>query len=162
MIAFAVKCIPPKTTAQQRGVGVNKKTGKAISFRKPEAEAAKQSIIELIRPYAPQEPLEGALRLATMVVWPYNKGHLSRKCDIGRTDLIPNTGKPDWDNWIKTYQDALKTLGFIKDDSQVVFPQGPSTWFGPVPGIITIIEPLDAATHKQATEHYNAWLGNKQ
>ena len=118
-ICFDIKCIPPKHTAQGSSTILkNFKTGKFFIGKKSNSNAtrAKNELIALIAPYAPEKPLEGALQLS--VVWAYpwrssepkkNRVNGFKFCDT----------KPDCDNLTKQLADILTRLGFWYDDAQV-------------------------------------------
>jgi Holliday junction resolvase RusA-like endonuclease len=80
------------------------------------AEKWKSDIAIAGRPHIPAAPIEGPVRLDVDFVFPRPKYLMRAKDPAGE---IPHTAKPDRDNCEKALLDALKTLGFFRDDSQV-------------------------------------------
>ncbi len=111
--------VPPTSTAQQSGV--NFKTGKR--FFKPQASAAKETLLTVLMTRQPNEPLLGALEMHVIAVWPLTKGDEGTKAKVAALArsgwTIRSKSKPDNDNFLKFLQDVLKTTGYIKDDSQI-------------------------------------------
>lgn len=140
-IEFKIRCVPPKHTAQGSSMILkNFKTGKFFIGKKSNSNAtqAKNELIALIYPYAPQKPLVGALELS--VVWKYpwrasepkkNKLNGFRYCDT----------KPDADNLTKALADILTRLGFWQDDAQVSILNFTKMW-ADEPGIEIKIKEL--------------------
>jgi len=118
-ISFKIKCIPPKHTAQGSSTILkNFKTGKFFIGKKSNSNAtrAKNELIALIAPYAPEKPLEGPLELTVDWRYPWrtsepkkNRINGFKYCDT----------KPDTDNLTKQLADILTRLGFWLDDAQV-------------------------------------------
>ena len=60
-IRFFVPCVPPKTTAQQKGAF--NAGGHIRFFTKKKVAQAESDYISLFMPFAPTDPMEGPLRL---------------------------------------------------------------------------------------------------
>lgn len=81
------------------------------------AEGWKGQIAIAFKDAKPAQPFEGELRLSIEFLFPRPKS-LSRKKDP--EGLLRHVSKPDVDNAAKAVMDALQTLGFFRDDCQVV------------------------------------------
>ena len=90
--------------------------GKICVYNPGTAEAWKSAIAEAARPFVPETPLEGPIRVNITWYLPRPK-RLCRKKDW--PGPLPHVAKPDRDNLDKAVLDALKTIGFYRDDSQV-------------------------------------------
>ena len=84
-------------------------------------------------PYAPKEPLNGAIRLKATFAY-----RAAKKSDIGKWKLT----RPDTDNMIKTVKDVMTRMGFWKDDAQIVVERCSKFW-SKDPGIGIVVEPLE-------------------
>lgn len=92
--------------------------GRARVYDPGTAEAWKSLIAFVARPHIPMEPLTGPVAVELHFHMPRPKAH------SGRHGIKPNapkehTGKPDADNLAKAVLDAMTTIGFWRDDSQV-------------------------------------------
>lgn len=106
MIEFEIKGIPVAK-------GRPRFTKKGFSYtpaktRKAEEEIRRQALL-----FAPETPLEGALRLEMEFYMPYPKSTPKKRL----IDGIPHLKKPDIDNLVKIC-DAFNNM-FWKDDSQI-------------------------------------------
>lgn len=118
-ISFKIKCIPPKHTAQGSSTILkNFKTGKFFIGKKSNSNAtrAKNELIALIAPYAPEKPLEGPLELVVHWRYPWRTSEPKKNRIIGFKYCDT---KPDVDNLTKQLADILTRLGFWLDDAQV-------------------------------------------
>lgn len=128
MIAFEIKCIPPKHTAQGSSTILkNFKTGKYFIGKKSNSNAtrAKNELIALIAPYAPQKPLEGPLSLSVMWAYPWRSSE-PKKNRVNGYKFCDT--KPDCDNLTKQLADILTRLGFWFDDAQVATLKFSKVW----------------------------------
>ena len=82
------------------------------------AEGWKNSIAIAAKQHVPAEPMEGALALGLDFIMPRPKAHYL-KSGLRETAPYWHTKKPDADNLCKAVMDAMTTLGFWRDDSQV-------------------------------------------
>ena len=106
----------PTVTAQQKGVCIVH--GHPVFFEKKEVRDARASFAEKLAPFAPAEPIEGAVRL--FVEWFfYSKSH---KANTWRTT------RPDTDNLQKLLKDTMTECGFWVDDSQVCWETVRKRW----------------------------------
>lgn len=99
---------PPRVTAQQRRIAMVR--GKPMIYKPGRLKQAEDALRDALAPYAPEEPMEGPVKLE--VVWAYPRGR--------HRDGEPKTTRPDADNIVKALQDVLTESGFWLDDSQVV------------------------------------------
>jgi Holliday junction resolvase RusA-like endonuclease len=122
MLAFHLPCHPPETTAQMKRIRVMPTVGRnGVRKMRPtfyKTAAAKKELADwamLCRRYRPAAPLDGALSLHIVFVYP----HLS---DTPKRDLprwLPKTTMPDVSNAVKAFEDVLVQEGFMVDDSRV-------------------------------------------
>jgi Holliday junction resolvase RusA-like endonuclease len=117
-VKFRLRFVPPKTTAQQKRVTTV--GGKPMLYKNKKGLQADNDYLVMLKPYVPEFPLDGALKMEVTVAWPYLKSDTQLKANRDRQDLVPHTSKPDLDNWLKQFTDALVKLRFIEDDSQIV------------------------------------------
>lgn len=140
-ISFNINCIPPKHTAQGSSTILkNFKTGKFFIGKKSNSNAtkAKNELIALIAPYAPEKPLEGPLRLTVGWSYPWRSSE-PKKNRVNGVKYCDT--KPDCDNLTKQLADILTRLAFWYDDAQVAELNFCKRW-ADVPGIYIRIETL--------------------
>lgn len=111
-------CIPPTATAQQKGVRIIRKGGKAIPmfYTKKKVKEAGAVFTSVFGPIAPKAPFEGPLALLIDYVTPWRAGESKSNKAIGR---IPKDTAPDCSNIIKELEDVLTGLNFWKSDGQI-------------------------------------------
>lgn len=132
-IQFFLPMTPPTVTAQQKGVGV-KSNGKPYVYEKPEVAAVRQTFRAALSLHAPKQPLHAPIRLVTKWVWLAIPGrHKNGK-------FKPT--KPDTDNVLKLFKDAMTDAGFWRDDAHVASEVTEKFW-GNVPGIFVMVEEID-------------------
>lgn len=138
MIEFFVPCIPPKTTAQQKGAAAMfDKTGRYVGLRhyiKKDVRQAGNMLWSLLQPHAPKEPLHGAVCLDVTFVWPWRKSEPQKN----RVGLKPMIVRPDCSNLVKQIEDVLTGLAFWDDDAQIADLRVRKYW-GDTPGIKVIV-----------------------
>jgi Holliday junction resolvase RusA-like endonuclease len=123
---------PPTITAQQNKVTlVNKKP----VFYKPEKlKEARRTLIKHLKPFKPDKPLEGAIKLH--VIWKFPRGKRHKHYEWRIT-------KPDTDNLEKMLKDCMTEVGFWKDDAQVVKEIVEKRWSDDPTGISIEMDKLD-------------------
>lgn len=92
-------------------------------FEAGTAEAWKSQVTIAAQAHIPAEPIEGPIRVDLTFVFERPKNHFgSGKNSTRLKEGAPkyHTSKPDRDNLDKAVLDALTTLGFWRDDAQVV------------------------------------------
>ena len=99
--------IPPTATHQEKQVRVV--NGKPVFYDPTEVQAARAKLTAHLAGYAPERPMEGAVRL--MVKWCFPRGR-HRNGQYRAT-------KPDTDNLQKLLKDCMTAAKFWKDDAQV-------------------------------------------
>lgn len=111
----SIICNPPKGTAQQKGVFV--RDGRAHFFTKGNVLKMQRDWADILRPFRERlsQPLEGAIDIHIVIVYPHNKSSPKRLLNA----LIPHTTRPDADNIEKGLFDAMTTMAFWRDDSQI-------------------------------------------
>lgn len=118
---------PARVTHQSGTRYANNRTYKTKTLKNWESR-----LREEMAPYAPKEPLNGAIRLKATFAY-----RAAKKSDIGKWKLT----RPDTDNSVKTLKDVMTKLGFWIDDSQVAFEICKKIWTDD-PGITIEIEEL--------------------
>ena len=136
LINVFIDCIPPKATKQQRKVGKSFGTGKAISYKDPKVKQAEELICALFLKHKTTHPmLDQPMEVSIDFVWPFTKGTPQYKRDLGR---IPKTTKPDLDNVVKLFLDAVAPIFFV-NDAQVYRFRDLGKYYGTRPGIGLVI-----------------------
>jgi len=123
---------PPTITAQQNKITLVK--NKPVFYKPEKLKQARQTIIKYLRPFKPDKPLEGAIKLD--VVWRFPKGKRHKHYEWRVT-------RPDSDNLEKMLKDCMTEVGFWKDDAQVVVEHVEKIWSDEPSGIEIEIEVLD-------------------
>ena len=98
----------PTVTHQQKKVRVIH--GKPQFYEPDELKETRAMFMELLAPYAPNEPMDGPLRLTTKWLFPKIKG---------TTNGQYKHTKPDTENLLKLPKDCMQELGFFVNDSRV-------------------------------------------
>lgn len=114
MTSFFLKCVPPKTTSQQKGVMII--GGKPRFFKKKKIESSERLLSLMLAQHRPAEPIGGALIVSVDWVYPWLLCHTKADKAKGR---IPCDTRPDVDNLCKTLMDCMTKVGFWSDDAQV-------------------------------------------
>jgi len=136
-IDIRLNILPPTATAQQKGVFV--RNGRAHFFVKKEVKEAEAFLGSLLAPYAPDEPMRGAVEFRATWVFPYRKSEPKRVTAAG--EYIPHTSRPDLDNLEKGLLDTLTRLRFWEDDNQVAKKETVKAW-GASPFLEIHIKPI--------------------
>lgn len=122
--------------------------GRARIYDPGTAEGWKSEIARAAKHHLPKEPLEGPLRVSIEFRFPRPKSHFRKVKGQGvlKDDAaVFHAGKPDADNAAKAVLDAMTTLGFWKDDSQVAILSLAKTYAAPgllLPGATITIHVL--------------------
>lgn len=107
----------PSGTAQEKGEAVRYKIkdGKKVAyihhFKKPEVEAMRRLFELKLKRYRPEKPAAGPVSLKVILYFDIKERKLWGKY---------KTTRPDCDNYVKELKDAMTTVGFWRDDAQVV------------------------------------------
>lgn len=111
-------CFPklPTVTAQQKGMKIVH--GKPMYYEKKRVTEARELFAWKLKPFAPAEPISGAVRL-TVEWFFYSKSHKPNTWRITR---------PDTDNLQKLLKDTMTDCGFWKDDAQVCWETAMKKW----------------------------------
>ena len=128
---------PPTATAQEKKVRII--NGKPIFYDPAPVKEAKQLLMGHLIIHRPEHPIEGAVQLRTLWLFPKGKAH--RNGDWRIT-------KPDTDNLQKLLKDCMTRCGFWKDDAQVVREIVEKRWSDEPTGIYIEIEELEATDHE--------------
>ena len=105
---FFLPMIPPTVTSQEKGETI--RCGKIHHYEKPEVAAAREKFKASLAKYRPDQPFDGSVRLFTQWLYPVKGNHRNGEY---------KTTKPDTDNALKLFKDAMTDLGFWHDDAQV-------------------------------------------
>lgn len=120
----------PTVTHQQKKVRVTR--GKPQFYEPDELKETRTMFMELLAPYAPEEPMDGPLRLTTKWLFPKIKG---------TTNGQYKHTKPDTENLLKLPKDCMQELGFFVNDSRVASEITEKFWADTV-GIYVRLENL--------------------
>jgi len=126
---------PPTATAQEHSVKVV--GGRPVFFDPPNVRDAKELLMGNLIKHKPDKPMEGALELT--VLWLFPKGRSHRHGEWRKT-------KPDTDNLQKLLKDCMTLAGFWKDDAQVVSEHVQKRWSAEPSGIYIEIAELEVET----------------
>lgn len=107
-LEFFMPMIPPTATHQEKKLGV--RNGKPYTYDPPNVRDAREKLTAHLARFAPEKPLDGALRL--VVKWLFPKGEHHKDGEYKPT-------RPDTDNLIKLLKDCMTGLRFWRDDAQV-------------------------------------------
>lgn len=113
MIDVFIRCTPPSTTAQQKGVRFVR--GRPRFYTKARLTREVVTWASLLAPHRPRVPLDGPLSLYVKLVYP----HLAKTAKRDHHLTIPKTTKPDAGNAIKELEDVLTRMRFIVDDARI-------------------------------------------
>lgn len=126
---FFMAMKPPTATAQEHSVKVV--GGKPVFFDPPNVREARELLMgHLIR----HKPIEGAVELTVMWLFPKGKSHKHGEWRIT---------KPDTDNLQKMLKDCMTRVGFWNDDAQVVSERVQKRWSAEPSGIYIEIRELE-------------------
>ncbi len=132
MTQFFLNMIPPTVTAQEKDIGINKKTGKAFLYNPVEVKEVKNKFNAYLWQHRPEKPYTYGVRL--IVKWCFPRGR-HRDGEYKKT-------KPDTDNLQKLLKDCLTYCGFWKDDALVCSEIIEKFW-AEIPGIFIRIEEIE-------------------
>lgn len=130
-LSVFIPCLPPKTTAQQKGAFATKSGGVRF-FKKRKTRLAEQTLWALLQPHAPAKPFDGPLCLVIRITYPWRAAE--KKTRIRGHSLYPIETRPDIDNLYKMIGDVMTTLRFWNDDGQISSLSIKKT-YGDLPGI---------------------------
>ncbi|MCR5823466.1 MAG: RusA family crossover junction endodeoxyribonuclease, partial [Lachnospiraceae bacterium] len=105
-----------------------------VFFDPPNVKEAKQLLMGHLAKNKLDRPIEGAVEL--MVMWLFPKGKSHRHGEWRKT-------KPDTDNLQKLLKDCMTQVGFWKDDAQVVSEKVQKRWSSDPTGIWIEIRELE-------------------
>lgn len=133
-IKFFMPMNPPRTTAQQKRVGVTK-NGKQVRYEDDSLKAAHEKLLAYLAQHAPDKPMKGPIRLVNK--WLYlDRNH---KHEPGGW----KTTKPDTDNSVKLLKDCMTRCHFWNDDAQVASEINEKFWVWEFPGIYIEVSELE-------------------
>ena len=129
---FFIAMKPPTATAQEKQVRVVH--GKPLFYDPAPVKEAKKLLIGHLSRHRPDEPMEGAISLRTLWLFPRGKSHKDGDWRVTR---------PDTDNLQKLLKDCMTKCGFWKDDAQVVREIVEKRWSDEPTGIFIEIRSLE-------------------
>ena len=119
----------PTQTHQEKKVNFNSRR-----FYEPqELKTVRGLYRDLLIPFVPSAPLNGALRLCTKWCFPISGKHY---------DGEYRTSKPDTDNLVKMLKDVMTDLKFWNDDAQVASEIIEKFW-AKIPGLFISLEVIE-------------------
>ena len=123
---------PPTVTAQQNKVTIV--NNKPMFYKPEKLKQARKTLINHLRPFKPDKPIEGPIKLE--VIWRFSKGKKYKHNEWRVT-------KPDTDNLQKMLKDCMTDVGFWLDDAQVVVEHVEKVWSDDPIGISIVIKKLE-------------------
>ena len=123
---FFLPMKPPTVTHHDKQLHAFLRGGKpcAVLHDSPELKEAHAKLHAALAPYAPPEPMSGAVRLLVKWLFPAE----------GHSNGSWKTSKPDTDNLNKALKDEMTRLHFWHDDAQVCSEIIEKFW-ADIPGI---------------------------
>ena len=122
---------PPTITAQQNKITLVK--NKPVFYKPEKLKQARSTIIKYLKPFKPEKPMEGPIKLD--VIWRFPKGKRHKHFEWRVT-------RPDTDNLQKMLKDCMTEVGFWIDDAQVVVEHVEKLWSDDPTGIAIEIDVL--------------------
>ena len=122
----------PSITAQQQRTGT-KKDGTTYRYDPQELKAVKALFRDHLAQHAPPEPLTGPVFLEVTWIYPAGDQHADGEYKIT---------KPDTDNLLKAFKDAMTKVRFWKDDAQVCREVNGKIYSTKFSGVAVIVAPL--------------------
>jgi len=138
-LEFTLEIVPPTATAQEKKYAVV--NGHLVAYDPKPVKDAKSLLMSSLKPFAPQVPLDGAIRLYCLWMWS-SKSH---KAGTFRTT------KPDTDNLQKGLKDCMTKTGFWEDDAQVASETCEKFW-GSTNGIYIRVEQITEGVKKNGED----------
>lgn len=134
---FFLSIKPPTATAQEKQVKIVH--GKPIFYDPAPVKEARKLLTYKLMPNRPDIPIEGAVELRTIWLFPKGKSHRNGEWRITKTDT---------DNLQKLLKDCMTKCGFWKDDAQVVRETVEKRWSDDPTGIYIEITELEESSHE--------------
>ena len=106
----------PTTTAQEKGECIRYRIvdGHRVPYihhyKKDKVSALRTELEYKLKRYKPAKPIEGAVRIMVCVYFNVKEKRLWGKY---------KTQKPDCSNYVKEIEDAMTSVGYWRDDSQI-------------------------------------------
>ena len=133
----------PSVTAQEQRTGT-KKDGTTYRYDPQELKAVKALFRDHLAQHAPPKPFTGPVFLEVTWLYPAGDQHADGEYKIT---------KPDTDNLLKAFKDAMTKTGFWKDDAQVCREINGKVYSKIYSGVAVTVEQLPPTIQ----EHVNAW-----
>lgn len=142
-MARAVQCflpfLPPTVTHNDLEAYTFKKGGKRIAaIRKSDRLRAAE---DMMRPYVQRMadsslccPMRGPVAQTVKICWPCGGKHEQGE---------PRSDPPDYDNWVKTFNDLCESCGIITNDAHIVAAHVYKVWADPA-GVFVRFEEIGA------------------
>ena len=134
---FFMAMKPPTATAQEHSVKVV--GGKPVFFDPPNVREARELLMGHLIRHKPDKPIEGAVELTVMWLFPKGKSHKHGEWRVT---------KPDTDNLQKMLKDCMTRVGYWNDDAQVVSERVQKRWSAEPTGIYIEIRELEGDEHE--------------
>lgn len=98
----------PTVTHQEKRISV--RNGRPIVYEDERLRDARAKFTAYLAAHKPERPVDGAVYLKTMWLFPESKRHPAGTY---------KTSRPDTDNLTKLFKDCMTAVGFWRDDAQV-------------------------------------------
>ena len=114
-IAFVLNCIPTPQARPRHAV----MHGYSRTYKSATQVSNERTLDALLAVHAPDTPLQGAVSLEFVAVFPVPQSASGKKRREMLDGRLHHTHKPDLDNLCKQLKDAMTRLQFWHDDRQV-------------------------------------------
>lgn len=131
-VQFFLPMIPPTVTAQQHRAAAVGRGRRTVWYDTPALRDAREKFEASLARFAPETPLQGAVRLVTKWCFPLSGSHHHGEY---------KTTRPDTDNLIKLFKDCMTRTGYWKDDAQVA-SETTEKFYSETPGIWVFAEEI--------------------
>ena len=122
---------PPTITDQMHRMTVI--NGKAVQYKQPELQAAREKLRAHLAGHAPEQPLKPPIRCLVKWCFPIKGDH---------KDGEYRTSRPDTGNLNKMLFDVMTELHYWKDDAHVASEIGEKFW-ADVPGLYIVVQEIE-------------------
>jgi len=139
-LSFRLDIIPPRGTAQGKGIRVVEIRGRQtpMLFDKKPLKDAKKILTAALLPHVPAQPFTGPIMLRVVWCFPWRKAEPKKNRAAG---WAWKETLPDLDNLNKALADIMTKQGYWKDDGQIAWLNVQKR-YEDSPGILIQVRPL--------------------
>lgn len=120
-VAFTIDGKPSRW--QRPGQGIDPRTGRAMRFTDPEAEAGKTRIAWAARQaFGAQKPFTGPVLVRVLAIFEIPPSWPKALQQAAREARVLHVADPDLDQIVKQAKDALKGIAYVDDNQVVGYP----------------------------------------